>query len=107
MSPDDADNLNAFARLTREQQVRKLAQQQRAMAWLNEHWSAPDKRCPICNQLQWSTSEVVEVRPFSGGGLVVGGPVYPTFMLICGVCGYTRLFNAAIAGILDPPEKPE
>lgn len=74
--------------------------QKQIAAWLNEKWASPSKNCPVCTANNWILGEeLVEVRPFQGGGLVVGGPVFPKFMIICSNCGHTLLFNAALAGI--------
>ena len=80
------------------------AERDRAFAWLQAKWLAPAKQCPICLANAWTVSEVVEVRPFSGGGLVIGGTVFPVFMLICNNCGYSLMFNAVISGVVKPPE---
>ena len=95
---DPATNLVAAQAAIKEEQ------RARATDWLNKKWLNVTKQCPICISNQWSVSEVVEVRPYTGGGLSLGGPVYPTFMVICGTCGYTMFFNAIIAGVLQSPE---
>jgi hypothetical protein len=41
---------------------------------------------------------------YVGGGLVVGGPVYPFLVVTCSQCGYTVFVNALKAGILKPPQ---
>jgi hypothetical protein len=86
----------------------KQAQRQRAIAWLNSHWTR-DQTCPIDGRNNWTVSDVIELRPFAGGGLVVGASVYPMFQVICTTCGYTLLFNAAISGVVEqpPPTTPE
>jgi len=81
---------------------------ERAAEWLNKHWQGP-KICPICQSNNWVFSEsLVEIRPYHGGQIFVGGTLYPLFLLICGVCGYTVLFNAIVAGLISPtPAKEE
>ena len=75
------------------------------VAWLNSQWIGP-KICPICKQNKWNISDKpVEVRQFQGGGLVVGGQVYPLIAITCTVCGYTLLINAIVAGLLKPEAK--
>jgi len=69
-----------------------------AIAWLNEHWQGQTV-CPICRNNDWNVSEsLVEIRQFLGGLIRSGGSLYPMFLVTCGVCGHTLLFNAVIAG---------
>ena len=72
---------------------------ERAMEWLNKHWQSP-KSCPICQNNNWGISDsVVEAREFRlDGGFVLGGPFYPLFLVTCGTCGHTLVFNALVAG---------
>ena len=76
-------------------------------SWLNTRWKG-HKQCPICHSNDWNLSpKPVEIREFSGGGLHVGGPVYPLVNITCNVCGYTLLFNAIIAGLVESIKKEE
>jgi len=78
---------------------------QKIVDWLNRQWQGP-KVCPICKNNNWSISEkLLELREFHGGGLVVGGPVYPLISITCKVCGHTLLFNAIVAGLLTPKQE--
>ena len=73
----------------------------KAAAWLNQRWVGA-KTCPICSKNNWSISdEPLELRPYHGGGLVLGGAVYPVFSITCGSCGHTMFFNALVAGLLS------
>jgi hypothetical protein len=76
----------------------------KAAEWLTQRWTAEDKRCPICQSIDWGISDVVELRPFHDGAIRLNDSVYPVFMLICNVCGYSRAFNAIIAGVITSPE---
>lgn len=38
----------------------------------------------------------------SDGNLMIGGPVYPQVMTICGNCGNTQFYNAVALGIVSP-----
>jgi hypothetical protein len=72
--------------------------------WLKKKWKAPPK-CPVSQDNNWIIGDhVVTPMNYAGGGLVVGGRVYPQVMLICGTCGHTMLFNAMVMGLF-PPEK--
>jgi hypothetical protein len=72
---------------------------ERAMEWINKNWHTP-KACPICKQNNWAISESLALlsRLSPEGGVEVAGVVYPHFLLTCGTCGYTLLFNALVAG---------
>ncbi len=80
---------------------------EKAIKWLNEKWKG-DKLCPVCKTNSWDLPEILgEVRQFQGGGLVVGGPVFPVFPLTCKTCGHTLFFNALVMGIIQPEAKEE
>lgn len=58
-------------------------------------------KCPLCNAREWSLiEEIIELRPFHGGSMVVGGPTYPNVGVICNNCGNTQLVNAVVSGVL-------
>ncbi|MEO1137809.1 MAG: hypothetical protein AAFW68_14595, partial [Pseudomonadota bacterium] len=43
--------------------------------------------CTICRKTKWEIPEhLVELRPHTGGGLQIGGPVYPAILLVCTNC---------------------
>ena len=68
---------------------------------LNKMWQ--DKQCPICKNNNWAVGDkLAELREFHQGGLTIGGQVYPLVTLTCNVCGYTLLFNAMRAGLVNP-----
>lgn len=78
---------------------------QKVVDWLNNKWVGA-KLCPICQSNDWNISpKPVEIREFSRGNLVVGGPVYPLVSVTCRVCGYTLLFNAITAGLVEAKHK--
>jgi hypothetical protein len=87
----------------------KQVQVQRALAWITSHWPPP-QICPICRSQSWSINDLVEMRPYSGGNLIVGGPLYVMVPVMCRVCSYTFFFNAVTSGVLEqvsPPAGPE
>ena len=83
----------------------KARQSELAIEWLKQRSASGTPRCIVCGQDEWSVTEVVELRPYTGGGLAVGGPVYPVFQTICTTCGHTLLFNAVIAGVLKADDE--
>ena len=79
------------------------AEQQLAQKWVKERWK--NWACPFSGDTDWDLGpHVVESRPFSGGGIKVGGPVYPHLVLTCRGCGYTVLINAMKVGIFPAKE---
>jgi hypothetical protein len=80
-------------------------QNERAADWVADKWRNP--LCPVCQQNVWQIGDLVELRPFTGGDLVLGGPLYPMLQVICGNCAHTVLFNAVLAGIVGPETQPE
>jgi hypothetical protein len=79
--------------------------QQEALKILNSKW-VKDKDCEICGKSNWTIAEdLVMPMPFTGGGLVIGGPSYPQLQVICGNCGNTKYFNAVILGVARSEQK--
>lgn len=71
---------------------------EKAIAWFDKHWK-PIRNCTVCLNNSWVVSdELMEMRPFNGGTLVTGGPIYPFIVVTCGTCGHTLFFNAVLAG---------
>jgi len=57
--------------------------------------------CPVCGNPHWEIgSHILDGTLFRGGGLVVGGPSMPMFLIVCKNCFYIRHFMAIPAGIL-------
>jgi hypothetical protein len=74
----------------------------KTLSWIGEKWK--DKRCPICENPNWSVSKTVfEMREFNPQGFVVGGPVAPLITVTCNNCGYNVAFNALKIGVIDTP----
>jgi len=66
-----------------------------ALRWIKER--CPNLKCEACNHNKWTLADdLVMSMPFTGGGLVIGGPSYPLAMLICNNCGNTKHFNAVM-----------
>ena len=83
---------------------REKLDKEKAIAWLNELWPG-NRLCPICTNNSWSVSDdLVEIRPYKGGTLVVGGSLYPLMIVTCNTCGHTLLFNAVVAGLVQGAE---
>lgn len=65
-----------------------------------ERWKAP-VACAVCDENNWSVGEeVLELREFHGGNMVVGNSaIVPITPVTCSNCGNTVLFNPLFAGI--------
>jgi predicted nucleic-acid-binding Zn-ribbon protein len=96
---DEASTNDEATRAVASEEDVRQAQRDRATTWVREKWRAPTN-CPICGNTIWTVTDVAQVMPFRAGGIFIGGPVTPVFMLICTNCGYTMVFNAAIASVV-------
>jgi len=73
---------------------------------LKKKWA--DRPCCQCGVANWQVQDAVfELRQFSEGSLVVGGPIIPVVPVTCANCGNTLLVNAIRAGIIDQPTEAE
>ncbi len=91
-----------------EQAKLRAKQSDQALEWVQRRFpNSPP--CPWCGKDEYTVTEVVVLYPQVGG--VRASVVYPVIQVICTTCGYTQLFNAAIAGIIPedqpPPESPQ
>ena len=78
--------------------------EQKTLDWLNKHWVG-SKACPVCTNTKWGVSDdIVEIRPFRGGSLTLGGPLYPLIVVTCDTCGHTLFFNAKMLGLVEGQE---
>lgn len=77
------------------------AEKERALEWLNDKWKGA-RLCQICGTANWTVADVVELRPYEGGNMVIGGGrgTFPVFQVICSNCGNTHLINAALSGVV-------
>ena len=76
-------------------------QQVRLQAWFQTKWHHGP--CPVCMTNNYAPPDRAwEIRPFFGGGLVIGGSggIIPMFPVTCTNCGYTVWVNAIIAGVI-------
>lgn len=71
---------------------------EKILSWLDERGGKT--ACPVCHHENWFLAEhILEGRIYSGGGLVVGGPNYPQFVIVCTNCYYARHFMAMPLGL--------
>ena len=85
---------------------RRIDLSTRAAAWLETKWPKP-RICPICQTQKWTvgyTASISEWLPRDETEATVE-VAYPLFPVVCGNCGYTVFFNAALAGIVDSRAK--
>ena len=87
-----------------------LTPEQRSLAeaWLRTNWITAN--CPFHGPTTWliGPTFVSSVAYFDpGGGTGIGGPSYPSFVVVCTICGYTVLVNAVLAKVITvTPPKP-
>ena len=69
-------------------------------------WVGP-RTCPICTTDNWIIGShlTTPVRLAAGGGMQIGGIVYPTAMIVCTNCGFVHHFNTVALKI--PPIQNE
>src|SRR5438067_1595204 len=89
----------------------KLSAEERTTVvnWLEQYPAFQHSTCPICGSEDWMLAEYL-VQPVTLGpnvALQFGGTGYPQVMLISNPCGYTRLINAVLIGILPGSKPPE
>lgn len=71
-------------------------------AWLKEKWQFNGGRCTICNGNNWDIGRHLVAPPtFAGGGVSLGGIVYPQAICTCTTCGHAVYFNAVVIGIVE------
>jgi len=76
-------------------------QRQNFADWMNSRAPLIGK-CGLCGHREWAiASDILEVRPFHGGGLAIGGSVYPYIGVVCQHCGNTHFVNAVISNVLQ------
>lgn len=79
------------------------------IAFLNGLSMGRRQECPICGDDKWEVGPQV-VQPLTLDGTWqpnFGLAGYPFVMVISPKCGYTRLINAVVAGVIVPPEKKD
>ena len=58
-------------------------------------------QCPSCGANNWSIGDhLVNITPYTGGSLIVGGMTYPVALIVCNVCAYVRQYMAVPMGLL-------
>lgn len=63
--------------------------QRLVMEWLETHWQAARRRCPVCEASSWAVGE--DVAMVQGQTLS-----YPACPVVCTACGYMFLVNIPI-----------
>ena len=86
-------------------------QKEKAIAWLNA--KAPNLSCPACQTRRFSVGDHFLSPPiFYGRDLIIGGPSYPQFFVVCENCAHMLQFSAVAADIIErstpePSDVPE
>jgi hypothetical protein len=83
--------------------------QRRAIAIIESKWKGSHK-CPICETESWIIGLLGatprNAREDGGEGGLDFGSIFPTVPIVCDNCGYTLLFSAIAAGIVELPAGP-
>lgn len=80
----------------------KLTKSEKAKVarWLSEKGIGP--YCPVCSENEWAVGDhVIDMKPLSSGGFVIGGSSYPVAFVFCKNCFYTRQFLAMPIGLVE------
>ncbi|MYA05531.1 MAG: hypothetical protein F4Y37_13125 [Caldilineaceae bacterium SB0664_bin_22] len=70
---------------------------EKARTWLDENAYIP---CPVCGHPKWQMSTHVVAIIASADTIVNTTDYYPAVLLICTECGYCRLHNTGITGLV-------
>jgi len=74
------------------------------VARLTKEYGKTMSPCSICGTEEWSIGpNLVQLTPYLGGRMAIGGQLYPCLTLTCKKCGNTLLLNALMAGALKQP----
>lgn len=68
------------------------------------------KACPMCRKSEWVLADGyvnVSLQPHFGGGVLLGGPMIPTAVIVCGHCGFVSHHALGSLGLLDEPSEDE
>lgn len=80
-------------------------EKQKFLNWLNEK-GRMNPSCPVCGTNNWGVGDhIVQSLPFTPNGLVLGGTSYPSALLVCNNCAFTRSFMAVPIGLMPTPPK--
>jgi hypothetical protein len=73
---------------------------QTALSWLREHWQDLSRPMHPQRPTNWEIGGMIMTLPFTGQGVVLGGPTFPLVVVTCGQCGFTALVNGIKAGLV-------
>jgi len=90
------------------EEVKKLTagEIEKAKAWLEQRLA--NQPCPICTNPDWLISNLFGFVPLysapppGGVGQIHGSSGYPVLVFFCKRCGFVRMHNAIIAGVVEP-----
>jgi len=81
-------------------------EKKKAQEWIRDKWK--NFACPYSGHTEWDIGETIaQATAFQGGGLSIGGRVYPLIVVTCRGCGNTVFINAIKAGIVSKGAKPD
>ena len=86
----------------------KLSQidKDKIVEWVNTR--SKFHNCPSCGDNNWTVGDdLLNMMPYNGGNLVLGGPAYPAAFLVCNHCAYVRQYMAVPMGLLASSSEGE
>jgi len=89
--------------MTESQGILSQEEKDKALAWIKERSGDKSLICTVCGQTKWIMGDhLIAPMIYRQGGFVLGGPAYPSVMLVCNNCGHTLLLNATMMGLVPP-----
>lgn len=62
--------------------------------------------CPSCGSNNWTVGDdLINLMPFTGGNLIIGGPTYPAAFVVCNSCAFIKHFMAVPIGVVNAAPK--
>jgi ribosomal protein S27AE len=74
------------------------AQLQKFQAWFSS--KVTNRACPACGGTNMLTGDIITANVYAPGTAHIGGGGSQMMQLICGDCGYVRLFDVTIMGLV-------
>jgi hypothetical protein len=76
-------------------------QTDKLLTHLRTKWPG-NRPCASCGKVEWEISDRIwELREFFGGGMVLGGSIYPVIAMTCRACASTVFLNAILIGLIE------
>lgn len=76
-------------------------QKQFVADWIKKKAGNHIRPCAVCGHTKWIVGDdtVTPTLVGHGGGIILGGKIYPSVPFICGNCGNTHFLNTIVMGL--------